>query len=789
MAGAVTSFSGLSVDPVATVAYYLANKATLDAAGNIAIADTAANVSANIDALNADAKVTSIALTDSGTPTLALTVAQALNDTHALGAITNASYAIAVTDTAANISANFDALNADAHVTSIAPSGSGTQVLTLTVAQVLNDTRALSILDPFTITVTGTAASLQGLTPAQMTSLSSSGVTLLEATDEDVAFTTAQKQALGAAGIALEQPYSGGTVEVINYSASGAVSSVQYLGIVDAAYSSYTVIYGANGKQTSASYSNGMTATWTLNANGSYDIAFAGVTGAAYTSCTVDYGANGEPESASYSNGMTATWTYNPGGSFDVAYVGVTGAAYTSYTVDYGANDKQASASYSNGMTVTWTWNTNGSYDIAYAGVTGATYTSYTVDYGANGEPESASYSNGMTATWTYNPGGSFDVAYVGVTGAAYTSYTVDYGANDKQASASYSNGMTVTWTWNTNGSYDIAYAGVTGAAYTSYTVDYGANGEPESASYSNGMTATWTFKADGSYEGAYAGVTGQPYSSYETVFNSAQTKVATAENMTTGLGQLLLQANGLTISSSSGALSVTTGSDAFAVNAHATEAISATGLNSESFNYASGFGDSTITGLQAGGSASDVIHLNLSMFSGLSSSNTAAQDLASLLSSGAVAQSGANVTITDSAHDVLDSGRGDDRYAHHECEQRFQVCIGGLNWWLAQIEYRLPGRRHSETSSGPSVRTWRDHGREGGPCRAEEPSELGPGIQVAHVNHPDRFDLQPRRFDHIRARRLSRLQASPEPPLSSDKKVLVGSVGGNGIRPICPLR
>jgi hypothetical protein len=41
-------------------------------------------------------------------------------------------------------------------------------------------------------------------------------------------------------------------------------------------------------------------------------------------------------------------------------------------------------------------------------------------------------------------------------------------------------------------------------------------------------------------------------------------------------------------------------------------------------------------------------------MFSGLSSSNTAAQDVAALLSSGAMAQSGSNVTITDSAQDVL---------------------------------------------------------------------------------------------------------------------------------------
>ena len=235
MAGAEASFSGLSVDPPVTVAYYLANQAALDAAGTIAIADTAANVSANINALNADAQVTAITLTGTGKPTLALTVAQALNDTNALGAITNGSYAIAVTDTPANVAANFDALNADTHVTSIAPRGGETQMLMLTLAQALNDTRALSILDPFTVTVFDTAAGLQALTATQIADLSSSGVTMLEASDVDVAFTTAQKQALGAAGIALEQPFSGGAMEVITFSPSGVRQSAEYLGIVGTA--------------------------------------------------------------------------------------------------------------------------------------------------------------------------------------------------------------------------------------------------------------------------------------------------------------------------------------------------------------------------------------------------------------------------------------------------------------------------------------------------------------------------------------------------------------------------
>ena len=142
------------------------------------------------------------------------------------------------------------------------PRGGGTRTLTLTLAQALNDTRALSILDPFTVTVLDTAAGLQALTATQIADLSSSGVTMLEASDVDVAFTTAQKKALGAAGIALEQPYSGGTVEVINYFASGVLESAEYLGIVDEASTSYTVDYGTNGEPTSAYYSNGMTATW-----------------------------------------------------------------------------------------------------------------------------------------------------------------------------------------------------------------------------------------------------------------------------------------------------------------------------------------------------------------------------------------------------------------------------------------------------------------------------------------------------------------------------------------------
>ena len=77
--------------------------------------------------------------TDSGTPTLGLTVAQTLEDTRVLGEIANAAYGINVEDTAANILAHLPALAQDANVASIAAA----TTLTVSVAQFLADRSAL----------------------------------------------------------------------------------------------------------------------------------------------------------------------------------------------------------------------------------------------------------------------------------------------------------------------------------------------------------------------------------------------------------------------------------------------------------------------------------------------------------------------------------------------------------------------------------------------------------------------------------------------------------------------
>jgi len=66
-----------------------------------------------------DVHVSTIALTDAGTPTLALSVAQALNDAGALAKITNTTYRIAVSDTAGNVASHIDALNEETRVGSI----------------------------------------------------------------------------------------------------------------------------------------------------------------------------------------------------------------------------------------------------------------------------------------------------------------------------------------------------------------------------------------------------------------------------------------------------------------------------------------------------------------------------------------------------------------------------------------------------------------------------------------------------------------------------------------------
>ena len=149
---------------------------------SIVILDDAANVSAHFDMLSVDSRVSSITLTDAGAPTLALSAQQALADTAALGKITNANYSIGISDTAADVSPDFDALDANLTVSSITLTDSGTPTLNLTVSRALGDTTALGEItnSDYAISISDTAANILANAMALSADLRISGVTVVD---------------------------------------------------------------------------------------------------------------------------------------------------------------------------------------------------------------------------------------------------------------------------------------------------------------------------------------------------------------------------------------------------------------------------------------------------------------------------------------------------------------------------------------------------------------------------------------------------------------------------------
>jgi len=127
----------------------------------VAVGDTGANVSAQLDGLEALARnetLSSITLTAS--PTITLSVAQMSADADAL-ALISGSYTKVVADSAANIVASLDTLETDAAagtVTSIQVTDSNFADLSLSTAQLSGDAAALAILTGnFYVTIDATS--------------------------------------------------------------------------------------------------------------------------------------------------------------------------------------------------------------------------------------------------------------------------------------------------------------------------------------------------------------------------------------------------------------------------------------------------------------------------------------------------------------------------------------------------------------------------------------------------------------------------------------------------------
>ena len=123
---------------------------------------------------------------------------------------------------------------------------------------------------------------------------------------------------------------------------------------------------------------------------------------------------------------------------------------------------------------------------------------------------------------------------------------------------------------------------------------------------------------------------------------------------MTNASGNLILDANGLTITSAAGSESVTTGSDTFAINPHAVQTVTATNMQSETFVYGPGFGQDTLTGFLETSASHDLLQFSASMFNlappvSQSQQSADAQYLLNYFASGTT-----NIVITDPQGDAL---------------------------------------------------------------------------------------------------------------------------------------
>ncbi|HEX4295088.1 MAG TPA: bluetail domain-containing putative surface protein, partial [Rhizomicrobium sp.] len=148
----------IATDAAALAELYQADGVTL---AHVKIADTAAHISSAFDSLNGSSRVDKIVVTDSSGNEVTINATQAHNDTAALNELFNSDGTtpahVAVSDTAANISAMLGQLNTNAHVDHIIISDDNP--LTLSTSQVVNDTTALGeIVGPYTIIVNDTGA-------------------------------------------------------------------------------------------------------------------------------------------------------------------------------------------------------------------------------------------------------------------------------------------------------------------------------------------------------------------------------------------------------------------------------------------------------------------------------------------------------------------------------------------------------------------------------------------------------------------------------------------------------
>ena len=378
--GGGTNTSGVATiavyqEPTVTAAQYSDYGASLDASpAGFAISDLAANVSSDFAALAADPHLLAITLTDSGTPVLALTAAEVLNSTPTLRKITNASYQIDIVDT----SADLEALTA----TQIATLASlGAVALISSNGTVVYGASAGDEIRSLSLTVGapsgfGTrenfsdgSALVYYYGPAQ-------SITQKVAINADGSFT---RYVYNAPSTFLGTPYT--TYDVIWTSASFR-SRLNFFdgGSTPVAYQQFT-----GGGNFVAYVGATLMKQNTVNADGSYDLRSYDVPGVVdglnYYGVDVFYNAAGFRDEKTFfdiNNNNVATQTFAPNGGFTI-YAGST-------------------------LLQSKTVNADGTFEDGYYQLTGSTYSSLETDYNASSILLATTYDNS-------DGSGSIDIA------------------------------------------------------------------------------------------------------------------------------------------------------------------------------------------------------------------------------------------------------------------------------------------------------------------------------------------------------------------------------------------
>src|SRR5271165_3906503 len=690
--GEIASITASIGPVVVSVATFLADQSALDKiVGGFAISDTALDVALDLNALNADTNITSIALRDGGTPTLSLSIGEALDDKLALSEITSPHTTVIADSAPASItSTQAQFLSGEnISVTGAPVIATGTVSTMAILAKIVT---SLLVSQGYTLAVLDTAANIEGLTIAQINNLSARVVLLLQASDTNVALTANLAASLEAANMTVTAP-SGSSVTLTAPKASiSALSATTIAGLPALGVSSVVSTNGSvtisvaqalalEGADLAITVPAGNTVTIsdlasniaTLTPSQMNGLTATGVSGIAVSNSANLALSVAQAQALEADNlEVTAATGYNVTISDSAADVAMLSAAQFSGLPAIGVSGVRVSDL--NNLTLSVAQTTA----LETSGVSVSLQSGYSAlisDSAADIETLTAPQIAGLTAlhvtqanatdttvALTVAKAEALESAGVLVSAPAGDTVLVsDTAAHLEGLTASQIDGLTaigVTGLVSTNA--NVSYTSAQTAAILSSGLNVSAAGsDTVTENFANGNYSVYqggqliqqkSVNPDGSYDNAYFDVTGQTYSSYEDIYNSAGTLVADAQDNVNGSGSLFLYANGLTITSSSGSESVTTGSDTFAINPHSVETVTATNMQSETFAYGPGFGQDTLTGFLETSASHDLLQFSASMFGFSTSSQTAdAQALLSNYASGTT-----NTSITDPQGDAL---------------------------------------------------------------------------------------------------------------------------------------